>query len=153
MISFDSNGNPQPTGINPISVHEFNTIFVFNVNRTMIYIQYQRYVSDFQNSIAKEFKHWIGGSFTTRKENPSDIDLVNLVNYSNELVTKHLTLLRFLTVGGSKVNYMVDGYFVPIYPKEDPRYIITEGWLKYWYSLFSHDKLNNSKGIIEISMN
>jgi len=153
MISFDEKGNPLPIGINPLSIDEFALTFLFSTTREEIYVNYMRYISDIQKDLMREFTNWIGGSFTTKKEKPSDIDLVNLFNYSTDLNSKHTVLMRFLTLGGSKLTYKVDGYFIPVYPATDPRYAITEFWLNHWKNFFGQDRFNNPKGIIEISVN
>ncbi len=153
MISFDDNGNIIPVGINFLSIEDFRSFFVFTTTRDEIFKYFLQYTSDFQKELVKEFSQWIGGSFTTRKENPSDIDLVNIVTYSDELNKKQSVLLKFLTTGGSKIVYKVDGYFIPIYPDNDPRYHITVSWMNYWKNFFGHDRFNNPRGIVEISFN
>ena len=59
---------------------------------------------------------------------------------------------KFLTVGGSKSNYMVDGYFIFVYPINDLRYAITEQQFDYWSNLFGHDRENRPKALLEISI-
>jgi hypothetical protein len=155
MINFDKYGNPQPSGIRKIPMEEFKTVFVKGFpnseSRIPIFKDFENYNRDFKNQIYDKFVQWLNGSFTTSKENPNDIDLVNLVEYSDELNKKYSLLKDFLTVGGSKDKYLVDGYFVPIYKKDDPRYKATEEQLSYWADWFGHDREKRPKTLFEVN--
>lgn len=155
MIEFDNNGNPKPLGLTDLELDDFKSVFVEKFNgsetREEIFDSYSEYITDFQNEIVKDFKNWINGSFTTTKKNPNDIDIVNLVDHSEDLNSKTESLVKFLTQGGSKDNYLVDSYFVPIYPKDDPRYAQTEHWINYWQTWFGKDRQGREKGIIQLS--
>jgi hypothetical protein len=157
MINFDKNGNPQPEGIINIPFAEFKIIFLDNFGnsktRKLIFTGYENYIIDFKKEINNQFDQWMSGSFTTTKENPNDIDLINLVEVKDELNQKQIKLREFLTVGGSKDKYLVDGYFIPIYSQNDPRFKITEYWLNHWAEFFGHDKLKRPKALIEVSFN
>lgn len=157
MITFDKDGNPQPAGIINYTFEEFETTFVANIEnskrRPLIFENYQRYLSDFKEIITPKFKNWVNGSFTTLKSEPNDIDIVNIVDYSNNLNQKEYLLNAFLTGGGSKDNYLVDAYFVPVYPSDDPRYkFVTEIQIEYWSKWFGHDRNQKTKAIIEITI-
>ena len=155
MITFDIYGNPQPQGVANLSYNEFKDIFVidFDKSQTRLTIskKYEKYLIDFKSEITNNFKHWIGGSFITTKMNPNDIDIVSIFQYTDEINQKTQALLKFLNYGNSLENYMVDGYFVPIYPTNDPRYSLTIDALAYWSEWLGHDKENRPKTIIEIS--
>lgn len=155
MITFDINGNPQPFGIVKILLSDFKSIYVdaftTSSTRQSIYFKWQDYIEHFKNQICSEFKQWVNGSYTTNKIDPNDIDLVNLVEYTDDLNSKAHLIVNFLTQGGSKDKYKVDGYFVQIYSTDDPRYSLTEHWLNYWKDWFGHDRERREKGIPEIS--
>lgn len=156
MITFDKNGNPQPEGILNYPYSEFKVTFVDNFghskSRQLIFENYERYLSDFKLEIVSTFRNWVNGSFTTTKADPNDIDIVNIVNHSEELNQNTHLLAKFLTQGGSKDSYFVDGYFVPVYPTDDPRFAITEQSLTYWTHWFGHDRENRPKALIELSI-
>lgn len=156
MITFDKNGNPQPEGIVEYPFEEFKVTFVDNFghskSRKVIFDNYEKYLSDFKTEIDSTFKNWVNGSFTTTKINPNDIDVVNIVNHSEEINQNTHLLAKFLTQGGSKDRYYVDGYFVPVYPPNDPRFAITEQFLTYWACWFGHDRENRAKALIELSI-
>ncbi|HRH59485.1 MAG TPA: hypothetical protein PL045_02895 [Chitinophagaceae bacterium] len=146
MITFDRKGNPKPAGIVKTTLSDFKSFFVdafhSSVTRLIIYDKWQDYISDFKREISPAFTQWINGSYTTNKINPNDIDLVNLVEYTEEL-NDNSALLNFLTVGSSKRLYKVDGYLVPIYEEEDPRHSLTKQQLNYWKNWFGHDRQGN----------
>lgn len=155
MIKFDKNGNPQPEGIQEFKYSDFKIFFVENfdtsISRKQIFEKYEEYVSDFRTQITLEFKTWVNGSYTTSKIDPNDIDVVNIVKHSDELNNRHDELKAFLTVGGSKEKYLVDGYFIPVYPTDDPRYVYTQQNLTYWADWFGHDREKRAKALIELS--
>lgn len=157
MIKFDKHGNPQPPGIVNIPLADFKLVFVdeFGTSKTrnVIFEKYQGYVTDFKSQINNEFDHWLNGSYSTTKENPNDIDLVNIVKFSEDLNSKQNELRSFLSVGGSKEKYLVDGYFIPVYAKDDPRYVITEHWLKHWAKFFGRDRNDRQKTLFEVTFN
>ena len=156
MITFDNKGNPQPEGLLNYPYADFKVTFVDNFGnsqtRQHIFSNYERYLNDLKTEIVKTFNNWVNGSFTTTKINPNDIDVVNIVTHSEELNKNYHLLTKFLTQGGSKESYLVDGYFVPVYPSDDPRSAITEQYLSYWKRWFGHDRDNNPKALIELSI-
>lgn len=155
MIEFNEYGNPQPPGILESSFAEFQSTFVENFNhsqtRRVIFDSYESYVNDFKSEVSSAFRNWIDGSYTTTKLDPNDINLVNIVAYSDELNQKDQIIAKFLTHGGSKERYSVDGYFIQVYPTDDPRYAITQHWLDYWLNWFGHDRQKRQKALIELS--
>ncbi|MFA9370116.1 MAG: hypothetical protein ACERIH_00190 [Labilibaculum antarcticum] len=153
-ILFDEHGNPQPEGIRPIPFKDFKTAFVddFETSETRprIFDGYESYVYDFKTNISPSFQHWMNGSYTTNKENPNDIDLVNIVPFSDDLNLKGTALMAFITKGTSKENYMVDGYLVPVYPDDDPRAEFTKNQLAYWEDFFGSDRNGRTKTLFEL---
>lgn len=154
MIKFDRNGNPSPPGIIKITSDDFKKIFVDDFSesesRADIYDSYSTYCNDFKSQISHKFDQWLNGSYTTTKLNPNDIDLINIIPVDDNLNSKRSLLRGFLSVGGSKEKYQVDGYFIPVYDKGDPRREITEHWLNHWADFFGHDRLRQPKALIEI---
>jgi len=155
MIEFDGYGNPKPYELIEMEMADFKTVFVDRFQnsqtRQTIFEKYNQFITDFRTEIVQEFKNWVNGSYTTIKENPNDIDIVSLVMYSDDLNTKYHLLKKFLTEGGSKKQYLVDGYFIPLYPENDPRYTITQYWINYWTNWFGMDRQGRPKGIIQLS--
>jgi hypothetical protein len=155
-FNFDNNGNIFPYSIINISLEKFKEEFVIGFSssktRANIFNGYTNYLKDFHNAIGSSWTQWIDGSFTTNKIDPSDVDLVNLVDI-NILNSKVPEVRRFLTKYGSKKNYVVDGYIIPIADVNDKRYPATEAAIKYWKTWFGKDRASNPKGLIEIEIN
>ncbi|MEN0050059.1 MAG: hypothetical protein AAF806_23550 [Bacteroidota bacterium] len=157
-MDFDRRGFIQPPQRHIFDLNEleseFVTAFPNSNTRAILFGGYKEYTEDFKTKIAEEFIQWIGGSFTTKKENPRDIDLVTLVDFEvyeakKELIDKEF---RFKT---ALERYGVDGYAVPIYPEDHSKYILTKGPLIYWDQQFSKSRPNRAKktfkrGYVEI---
>lgn len=155
MIKFDKHGNPTPPGIIDITIEEFESEFVVKFTnsktRKEIFEKYNSYISDFRKEICTNYNHWINGSYTTKKENPNDIDLAFFFEWTDEMNAKAEAIKPFCFEGGSKKKYLVDGYFVPVYPRDDPRYTVTEEWMKYWKNQFGYDRTHRPKAIFNIN--
>ena len=154
MVRFDKHGNPQPPGVIAYSIDEFKSTFVDSFIeseiRAKIFRNYEQYLQELKALVVDEFKQWINGSYTTTKLNPNDIDLVNVIPYTEALNQKYDLVLNFLTIGGSKDNYLIDDYLIQVYPEDDPRTTLTQQQLDYWSDWFSHDRQGRAKALIEI---
>lgn len=159
-IEFDSNGNPKPYEVVGINLEEFEAAFsqIPDINqRRMLFLKLNQYICDLYQTLFPQFWiQWFGGSYTTKKEIPGDIDLVNIIDY-NALEPDPDKILPFLNTDRTSVNskdkYLVDGYFVPVYQRDDPRRNITEDRIRYWINFFGKDRNKNSKALIEVSYN
>lgn len=153
MLSFDSNGNPQPPGLLPMNFMDFEDVFVSNyphsVTRASIFQGYKAYIADMQAQITPQFNQWVNGSFTTTKVDPNDIDIVNVIDVATIAAS---SVFPFTTKGGSKANYDVDGYYIPVYHVSDPRYSLTKQSVEYWLKWFGTDRSGNPKALIELSI-
>jgi hypothetical protein len=153
ILNFDSNGNIKPYEIIDIKIEDVKTNFVDKYpkskTRKDIFEGYIRYNNDFFSVVNASWYQLINGSYTTKKENPIDIDLVNFIDFSI-LSNK---LLPFLVENGSKDTYMVDGYLVPIVKENDPRYSIVKHNIDYWENWFGRDRQRNKKGVLKIEIN
>lgn len=152
-LTFDSNGNLTPYEIINLDLKIFKKNFVdpFNNSNTRVPIfnGYLRYCSDFGEQITDDFFQWLDGSYVTAKENPSDIDLIVLVN--SDTANKNSRVYNFLTIfSNSKKRYFVDAYKIDVYPETDPRHKETMNDFKYWLDWFCKDRAGNPKGIIQI---
>lgn len=90
---------------------------------------------------------WIDGSFATEKPNPSDVDLVWVIDPAcNAAINANAARLEqlFGPTKGAKALYGCDAYAVPRYKAHD---------LAYWRGLFGfgHDEVT-PKGIIVFSL-
>ena len=60
-----------------------------------IYENYLEYTTLFSQTITEAFAQWIGGSFTTEKQNPRDLDLVTLCSQEDLLNHQDLLTAKF----------------------------------------------------------
>ncbi len=157
-IEFDSKGNPKPYGIVGINLERFEELFSKipdTDRREHLFSNLRNYICDFYQTLFPNYWiQWFGGSYTSNKELPGDIDVVNLVDCDNidPVKIKPFLTLKDMAVT-SKATYSVHGFLLPIFEKSDPRYEITEHWLQYWQNWFGKDRDNNPKTLVEVSYN
>jgi hypothetical protein len=151
---FNSKGN-LPAGLHKATLDEFEARFVrepISSTREDIFRGYLDYRAELE-PLCVAIKQWIDGSFTTAKQNPSDIDLVTQwdgtkVDQNRDLQIKLTSLMNQKNM---KVKYKCDTYGFPKYSEEDPLYQKTLTWRSYWLGLFGFTRGEDPdpKGIIE----
>lgn len=156
---FDSNGN-LPPGLIPISIKELKKHCVFDFGGSSTrneifngYIKYCREIIVLEVAI----KQWLGGSFTTNKINPNDIDFVTHIdgNKADELDEDGQQM--FINLHDRKKiksKYLCD-VFDPIlvYPEEQPDlFKFTVDQVNFWLKYLGQDRNKNFKGIIDIDL-
>ena len=157
-IKFDEKGNPYPYDVVEINIQKFEQIFsnIPNIERrTLLFQKLGKYLHDFSTSIIPtNWIQWFGGSYTSTKEFPNDIDLVNFIDARTAEAAMN-SIWTFITnnkvSADSKKEYSVDGYLIPIFSKTDPRYKITMDKYNYWKKWFGHDRSANPKAIVEVT--
>jgi hypothetical protein len=154
-INFDEKGNPTPYGIIETNISSLKGKYVdefpSSITRRLIFNEYSGYIVYFFNALNNSWIQWINGSFTTNKENPNDIDLVNLVKVDNKFILNPNK--KLFNNPNSEEEYLVHSSFIPIYDSNDLRYSeVTEYLLNYWKKWFGQDKENKPKGIIQIEI-
>lgn len=151
-ITFDKHGNPKPYGPIDLSLKRFIEIFTAIPNKEKrkhlggLFVKYNDNISRDINPMA--WTQLIGGSYTTSKEAPNDIDVVNLIdpNSYEKLVNSD----GFTSLRRSKEIYSIDGYAVPVFDESDPRYQILLDYLNYWEKWFGKDRNNREKSLPRI---
>lgn len=160
MITFDERGNICPYEVKNIPLDEFKKTFVENFgessSRSSIYNNFYGYIIDFQKYVDKSVRLWVNGSFVTLKDNPKDIDFVNLI--SNEIYTEKENIIteRFSSRGADKY-YSVDAYTLRVYNENHPKSLLTQQDMLYWYHWFTKTRMNRAKirfpkGFIELKI-
>ena len=158
-IEFDEKGNLKPYGIIDLSEKEFYRFFVENYStvstRHKLYKSFQVYVENLLPLVSNGCSIWIDGSFISKKENPRDIDLVSIIDYSDYDLNKSVFETKF-DPSNVRKEIGVDGYLIRKFPKNHPKYFITELDSVYWRNLFGKTKVNRSKkqfpkGIIQLN--
>lgn len=160
-INFDIYGHLKPYNLIEMEWQDFETIFVHsfeeNSLRNQLFQIFQKYVNDLIQVIGKSFHVWVDGSFISTKELPKDIDIVTFIpselfyQFENELIP-------FSKYGIERIyGKGLDGYLVVVYPKDHPKYFVTECDEKEWFYLFSQSRTNRKgkklpKGFIKLSL-
>ena len=154
-LYFDDHGNLFPYQKSKLKINDCLDLFVSDFpasqTRQTLFDNLLRYRSAIFSELNQNFKQWINGSFTTQKLNPNDIDLANLIPYSDALDSKIETILPYFTVGGSLEMYQMDAHLIPVYDETDPRFENTKLRLAYFEHWFGHDRNDRPKGFIEIN--
>lgn len=151
-------GNPtNPKTISPYkaSIMELCTKFATSPERIEILKGFVNFRLDaIRNGINNGFQ-WIDGSFSENIEisenrSPNDIDVVSFVANITPQVMSNITthFQAFINPTTSKSIYKVDHYTVEF----DRNPITTINATKYWIQLFSHNRNNVWKGMIEIPL-
>lgn len=146
-----------PAGLHQATLDEFKNRFVTeptSETRANIFRGYLNYLSELE-PLRVTIKQWVDGSFTTAKQNPSDIDLVTQwdgakVDHDPQIQIKLNSLLNQHDI---KIKYNCDVYGFPKYPEGDPLFQETLKWRCYWLGLFGFTRGENPdpKGIIEFN--
>lgn len=157
MFAFDEYGNLTPyERIIVTSLDEFEQAFVssfpLSVSRSPLFANLLRYLADMSHLLdmiayRAFWSVWIDGSFTTHKQNPKDIDVLNVLD---DVTLLHQNKAKFFAFGGNAAasNYGVDAYFLL---KSNAQ--LTQELLQYWQTQFGTDRTGRSKGIIESLIN
>jgi hypothetical protein len=157
LPEFNTDGN-LPEGLYKPTLVEFKDRFVINCadskTRSPIYSGYMDYCNQMITfDIAST--NWVNGSFTTQKQDPGDIDIV--IHYDalklNKLPNREDINDRFLDQLKAKSIFHCHTQTVPVYPKHNPRYVLTFVTYKKWKKWFSRDKYTKKpKGLIEFDL-
>lgn len=161
-LNFDLRGNLQPYRKQDMAFEDFRDNFVNpfgeSSKRYEIFENYLQYINDFQEKITPNFTQWIDGSFVTNKNNPNDIDIVNLVSF--EVVQQYEPLIRSDFIGKKLLkSHKIDAYLLIVYPENHKLHSWSKSDKLYWNSWFTKGKLvyyknkkqRFPKGFIEIN--
>jgi hypothetical protein len=121
-----------------------------STTRRPIFAGYQNYSSDFSERISDTWTQWIGGSFVTDKNDPEDIDLINLI--PGDLVESEdraKALRPFLNKYGSKERYLVHGQLALLFPEGHQHRPATLERIEYWLKWFGSDRNGVDKDIVQ----
>jgi len=159
-VSFDGNGNPIPYKAIEISLEDFKEFFTGIDDKEVrreLFSELEMYISRFQEEIDPN-SLWImlfDGSYTTKKTCPNDIDFVSVVDAKT--AEEKDEELKALTTHGQlhkgydiRKHWRLDAYFVPFFPPNDERFILSVGAIVYWVRWFSLDRKERPKAVFVI---
>jgi hypothetical protein len=123
--------------------------------RAKLFENLLKYNEDLQEVLRSDYFQYINGSFTTKKNNPNDIDLVNFVDHQALLGNEKQVEENFLNKSAIDI-YGIDAYLVVVYPEFHPYRVRTLSDVAYWnhwfgFSKFDRRKKRSPKGFLEVS--
>ena len=149
-------------GIHKPTLHEFREAFVENFpdseTREALYDGYLRFSQKCIDDLFVK-KHWIDGSYVTKKDNPEDIDIAMTVDASE--VIQHVRNGKSFDHGQvGYIDYLKKEYGCHVfaimnYPENDSRHnSITKKDEKYWREKWGHtkDQKRKEKGFIQFDV-
>ncbi|MEM8583878.1 MAG: hypothetical protein AAGF87_06395 [Bacteroidota bacterium] len=145
-MKFNARGLIEPPGIHKLLNEEFEHIFVEDFSnsetRRFLFEQLMVYTERVRDEVTDSFVQWIGGSFTTRKNNPKDIDVVTILKGS--ILEQKEFQLRELSKFSGSTKRPIDAYQIGVRETDDPKYLLYELDYIYWMNLFSRTKMNRA---------
>ncbi|WP_116109415.1 DUF6932 family protein [Lewinella sp. IMCC34191] len=159
-MNFDQKGLLRPPEKLTIDRDQLLEVFVkaFGEDSTRlgIYENYLEYTTLFSQTITEAFAQWIGGSFTTEKQNPRDLDLVTLCSQQDLLNHQDLLTAKFDHNNWKAKG--VDAYLVGVRTRDAPDYPLYRSDCVYWIHQFSTTRKDrrgrkHSRGFIELIFN
>ena len=160
MLQFDSKGYPVPDQVLPCTLSEFRAVFVEGMpdeNRPLIFENFLQFCVGLMRDLnLTEIKIWANGSFTTRKRNPKDLDVVVFVDA--EVSERHQQLLKTRYRNDVlQKEKRLDVYFVEVYPENHPKHFPMRSDMAYWIEKFTRTRPDwkgvvHKKGMLELTI-
>lgn len=156
MIIFDEKGHVYPYEVIEMTLTVFEQEFVTNMedraHRKHLFSNYLRFIEDFRSALGISFFQWVNGSFTTTKQLPGDIDVVNFIEY-DQFAGKLAIIDMFHSIG--KSSYSTDVHFAATCKWNHRFHHRAVSDEAYWKDIFGFSKPDESearypKGIIKI---
>lgn len=161
MLTFDPKGFLVPDRVISSSLEELQTVFVkerSDETRSQLFDNFLHFCRKLLADLnLSEVRAWVNGSFTTRKRNPNDIDIV--LHLPFETLQRYEALLR--TEYDNKhvlASLRLDVYIVAVFPEGHPSNFLTRSDQAYWVEKFTKTRPDNrrivyKKGILELNIN
>ncbi|QKG55657.1 hypothetical protein GKZ68_02795 [Hymenobacter sp. BRD128] len=164
-LNYDTSGNLLPYGITNLTADEFIEEFYINpLNQNRLSTTRQRLSQRFisflefiplflsHESHPLRFRLWMGGSFVSTKEHPSDIDVVLFLDAEVYHANEHNSHRLPFLYENCKMMFGIDLHIIALRSKEDPLFYQSETETQHWRSCFSKDNSSEKRprGLIQI---
>lgn len=116
--------------------------FATNDIRKVIYEGYKSYNKELLKML-DGFVQFIDGSYTTDKDDPTDIDVVTFLDIL--FIQNNKNILMKLYKENGIMSYKVDGNFCPVCDENSPYFSQCKERKRYWTKWLSQDKKGNPK--------
>lgn len=122
--------------------------------RQGLFDNYLVFMEELRQVVPSGFQQWINGSFSTRKTDPNDLDLVTFLDFETYEAKgdeiEKLRQVKFNSKGG------IDCYFLQVFPEGHRYRIRTQMDTIEWLDLFSHARPRPGqkklpKGFVELN--
>jgi hypothetical protein len=160
MLYLDSKGFLIPDQVLPCTLAEFRSVFVEGMpdeNRPLIFENFLQFCRELLRDLGlTEIKIWANGSFTARKRNPNDLDVVVFVDA--EVSEQHRQLLKTRYRNDLlQKEKRLDVYFVEVYFENHPKHFPMRSDMAYWIEKFTRTRpdwksVSHKKGLLEITI-
>ena len=151
-FEFDENGNIKPYMVHKASIEDVSECFVkpFEATKTTriaIWKRYTDYTAEIKKRVPSSFTQLQYGSFLTKKQNPSDIDIVNVIHHS------YIPLIEDIIQYDMKNRSAIDAITVPIFDEDHPSYTASQMILKkkVKFGLYD-DRKKQRRGMVEVEI-
>ena len=142
-----------------MSAATFRSAFVdafASESRAALFNMYEAYTAEFALEITSTFAQLIGGSFTTLKLHPRDIDMVVVLPEDDYQRNEPVIETKFRRK--SSVFPHIDAYFVQVAATSSSTNPLYKLDLLYWVHQFGHTRTNRrgkrfARGYVEINSN
>ena len=160
IMNFDPKGLLEPPEKIRIAPDQFARVFVEDfgksTTRESLYQSYLEYTHQFSQEITDSFAQWIGGSFTTGKRDPQDIDVVTLC--SQEVLIKKQEVLASEFSQTTWKAKGLDAYLLGVRSQAAPDFPLYRSDYVYWIHQFSTTRKDrrgrkHSSGYVELIFN
>ena len=152
VIEFDVHGHLKPYTIIPLTIDDFEEGFVRSFpdseRRNLAFNAFLTHLNNFRMIVDEAFWVWVGGSFVTRKTNPSDIDFVIFLDA--DCYNRYEEQAKFFRQQRYLPDKIIDGYFVQVYPEGHRRRNWYESDRLRWLQDFGTNLAGRKKGIIQL---
>ena len=138
MIQFDKQGYIIPADVVEINFDEFQSLFVFNELRLIIFQEYLVFLDELKDLKIGSFYQWLDGSFTTLKSNPNDLDVVTFVD--TDEYKKNLKYFDFKY--SNRYSNKIDCYFLGLCSENHPNFNnFRSDYLDFYHKFLKDRKL------------
>ena len=127
-----------------IFVADFST----STTRFELWKNYLEFISELQAIVGTGFSQWINGSFTTKKQNPRDIDLLIFLDWN--IYESHEKKLRDWRKALWEKG--LDCYYLKVYPESHKLYPLYEMDRAFWNFQFGYNtRTSRNKGYLQLN--
>lgn len=154
-MNFDSNGFLTPYQPIISDLLSFETNFVYNQSRTLIFEHYLELIKDLKLLPIQVFEHWLNGSFVSKKEKPNDLDILMFIGADDFFLHEK----SFSALRQHYKHKQLDLFYIIKREATDTNFNLYQSDYVEWLHLFSktrrnlHTGVRNNKGFIQINYN